>query len=73
MNVNAEGTRLVPAPADKAVVVFLRPEFKGYAISAAVYEDDAFLGIVMRATLDWCTRHRRECTARWSSVRRQIS
>jgi len=48
MNVNAEGTRLVPAPADKAVVVFLRPEFKGYAISAAVYEDDAFLGIVMR-------------------------
>jgi hypothetical protein len=29
-------------------VVFLRAAYTGYAISAAVYEDDRFLGIVMR-------------------------
>jgi len=44
----ARGTSLPPAPADRAVVVFLRPAYTGYAISAAVYEDDTFLGIVMR-------------------------
>ncbi len=42
------GAPLALPPADKAVVVFLRPEFLGYAISAAVYEDDHFLGVVMR-------------------------
>jgi hypothetical protein len=42
------GYRFSPPPPDKALVVFLRPAFLGYAISAAVYEDDKFLGIVMR-------------------------
>lgn len=38
-----------PSP-DRAVIVFLRPSSLGYLISAAVYEDDQFLGIVMRNT-----------------------
>ena len=42
------GGALAAAPADKAVVVFVRPQFKGYAVSAAVYEDGRFIGIVMR-------------------------
>ena len=37
---------LEPGP-DEAVVVFLRPAFTGHAISAVVYEDDAFVSIVM--------------------------
>ena len=37
-------------PPDRAVVIFLRPAFFGYLISAAVYQDDQFLGIVMRNT-----------------------
>jgi hypothetical protein len=48
MNDEARGAALAAAPADKAVIVFLRPAYTGYAISAAVYEDDRFLGIVMR-------------------------
>jgi hypothetical protein len=37
-----------PAPADTATVVFLRPGFTGFAISAAVYDGEQFAGIVMR-------------------------
>lgn len=39
---------VLPAASDMATVVFLRPGFTGYAISAAVYDGDAFAGIVMR-------------------------
>ena len=48
MDARARGTCLPHPPADRAVVVFLRPAYTGYAISAAVYEGDQFLGIVMR-------------------------
>lgn len=44
---SAATTPQAPSP-DKATVVFLRPAFTGYAITAAVYEDDRFAGIVMR-------------------------
>jgi hypothetical protein len=37
-------------PEDKALVVFLRPAFRDHAISAAVYEDDRFVAIVMAHT-----------------------
>ena len=46
MTAGAKDT-LAAAPPDKAVVVFLRPEFKNRAFSAAVYEDGRFIGIVM--------------------------
>jgi hypothetical protein len=42
------GGTLPQPPPDEAVVVFLRPAYTGYTISAAVYEDDVFLGVVMR-------------------------
>src|SRR5262245_6542530 len=48
MDSSRRGVPLATPPADKAMVVFLRPAYTGNAISAAVYEDDEFLGIVMR-------------------------
>lgn len=42
------GFHLGAPPPDRAMVVFLRPAYVGNAISAAVYNDDEFLGIVMR-------------------------
>jgi hypothetical protein len=48
MDAARRGVALQPVPPDKAIVVFLRPAYLGYLISAAVYEDDEFLGIVMR-------------------------
>lgn len=44
----ASGYQFSSPPPDKALVVFLRPTFLGYSVSAALYEDDTFLGIVMR-------------------------
>jgi hypothetical protein len=38
---------LRPAPG-KALVVFLRPEYVGYAIQAVVYDDVQFIGVVSR-------------------------
>ncbi|MGE3538585.1 MAG: hypothetical protein AB7N91_14305 [Candidatus Tectimicrobiota bacterium] len=37
-------------PEDQALVVFLRPAFSGHAVSAAVYEEDRFIAIVMART-----------------------
>jgi hypothetical protein len=34
--------------AGKALVVFLRPEYVGYAIQAVVYDDTQFIGVVSR-------------------------
>jgi hypothetical protein len=58
------GGALAAAPTDKAVVVFVRPQFKGYAVSAAVYEDGRFIGIVMRDA-GWSTRRILARTATW--------
>ena len=38
---------LRPEP-DKALVVFLRPEYLGYAIQAVVYDGDSYIGVVSR-------------------------
>jgi len=48
MESGTKGGSLPVPPPDKAVVVFLRPAYTGHTISAAVYEDETFLGIVMR-------------------------
>ena len=38
---------LRPEP-DRALVVFLRPEYLGYAIQSVVYDGEAFIGVVSR-------------------------
>jgi hypothetical protein len=38
--------KAVAAPADKALVYFVRPNYLGFAINAAVYDGDKFIGIV---------------------------
>jgi len=39
-------TKTVQVPADKALVYFVRPNFLGFAVNAAVYDGDKFIGIV---------------------------
>jgi hypothetical protein len=42
-------TALAPAPG-KALVVFVRPAYVGYAIQAVVYDAEQFIGVVSRHT-----------------------
>jgi hypothetical protein len=45
------GYKVSPAPADKAQVIFLRPNKLGYKIAATVYDDDTFISTVTHNTI----------------------
>lgn len=56
MKLSQSATAIEQAPAEKALVTFIRPSRLGFAISASVYDGDNFIGFVPYQTrLDFLT------------------